>query len=327
MSDINGISRAEEVTQAAMKDGLISGALMGIPSTFAVWTGMRYPNFVKATNWQSRTALVIMPALFVFALTAEQKVSSRMREMTNEKDHSREGSKWATERQNIEQQHAVDMQEQHNASAAAAGVSSSSSSSSSSTIVEQASNELSASSSSPISSSMANEMTADRQSHALYRKSVKESGVRIIPGNSLGVHHEVANFWQENPFKILAGLGIPTVFYIFRGQNNQKHMQLQSKLMHTRVYGQFAVLTMLLTLMGFKSYMDSWGTFITEEEAEYRVADMERARRDLVERIAFDRKLDERRKQMLRDARKGDNSKPAKKVKKVEKEISGDDEG
>lgn len=95
--------------------------------------------------------------------------------------------------------------------------------------------------------------------------------------------------------------------------------------MHTRVYGQFAVLTMLLTLMGFKSYMDSWGRFVTEEEAEYRVAEMERMRRDLVERIAFDRKLDERRQQMLRSARKGGgdgggDSKKLKKVKKVKKE-------
>ena len=75
---------------------------------------------------------------------------------------------------------------------------------------------------------------------------------------------------------------------------------------------------MLLTLMGFKSYMDSWGKFVTETEAENRVAEMERMRRDLVERIAFDRKLDERRQQMLRSARKGANtSKKVKKLKEV----------
>jgi len=303
MSSLGGASQSAEVTNAAMTDGLISAVLMGIPSTFGVWTGMRYPKFVKITNWQSRTALAIMPPLFMFALASEQKVNHQMREMADEKNHSREVGKWATERQKIEQQHAIDVQKQRNI---VAGVGDGEST------LEQAVNDLPSSESPP-----ANELAADRQLHALYRKSVEESGVRIVPGDSLSIHHLVANFWQENPFKILAGLGIPTVLYIFKGKN-KTNMQLQSKLMHTRVYGQFAVLTMLLTLMGFKSYMDSWGKFVTETEAENRVAEMERMRRDLVERIAFDRKLDERRQQMLRSARKGANtSKKVKKLKEV----------
>ncbi len=40
-----------------------------------------------------------------------------------------------------------------------------------------------------------------------FRESVVNSGVRVVPGHSLGVHHQIANFWQENPFKILAGIG------------------------------------------------------------------------------------------------------------------------
>ncbi len=50
----------------------------------------------------------------------------------------------------------------------------------------------------------------EEQENALvekFRESVVNSGVRVVPGNSLGVHHEIANFWQENPFKILAGIG------------------------------------------------------------------------------------------------------------------------
>jgi len=62
-------------------------------------------------------------------------------------------------------------------------------------IVEQALNELLASSSAPISFTTADDMTADKQLHALYHKSVEELGVRIIPGNLLGVHHQIANFW------------------------------------------------------------------------------------------------------------------------------------
>jgi len=299
-------SRAANVTQAAAKDGLISGALMGIPSTFAVWTGMRYPSFVKATNWQSRTALAIMPPLFMYALASEQKINLTIKQSLDEKEHSRAVGKWATEREKIEQQHTIDIQQQRHAAA---------SGSDGESTLEQAVNNLSSSATPPTS-----DLAADKQLHALYRKSVEESGVRIVPGDSLGIHHQMANFWQENPFKILAGVGVPTVLYIFKGKQGQKHLQLQSKLMHTRVYGQFAVLTMLLGLMGFKSYMDSWGKFVTEVEAEYRVVEMEQMRRNLIERIAFDRKLDERRQQMLRSSHKSSTSGAQKAEKKTRKE-------
>jgi len=138
----------------------------------------------------------------------------------------------------------------------------------------------------------------EKKLHALYKQSVEESGVRIVPGDSLGVQHKVANFWQENPFKILAGLGVPTVLYIFRGKSDQK-MQLQTKLMHTRVIGQFAVISMLLGLMGFKTYMDSMGRYITQKEADYRVEEMKKMRADLLRRVEFDKKINQRREKML----------------------------
>jgi hypothetical protein len=72
--------------------------------------------------------------------------------------------------------------------------------------------------------------------------------------------------------------------------------------MHTRVYGQFAVITMLLTIMGFKSYMDSNGKFITEQEAQSRIEEMERMRLELMDRIAWEKKMKERRDELLRNA-------------------------
>lgn len=47
----------------------------------------------------------------------------------------------------------------------------------------------------------------ERKIVARFRESVLNSGVRVVPGDSLGLYHKVANFWQENPFKILAGVG------------------------------------------------------------------------------------------------------------------------
>lgn len=147
---------------------------------------------------------------------------------------------------------------------------------------------------------METDTVLEKKLHAMYKQSVENSGVRIVPGDSLAFHHKVANFWQENPFKILAGIGVPTVFYIFRGRSDQKHLQLQSKLMHTRVFGQFAVISMLLGLMGFKTYMDSHGKYITQREADLRVEDMKKMRADLLRRIEFDKQVSARRDQMLK---------------------------
>lgn len=50
-------------------------------------------------------------------------------------------------------------------------------------------------------------METDQQLTNLYRQSVEESGVRIVPGDKLSLHHRIGNYWQENPFKILAMMG------------------------------------------------------------------------------------------------------------------------
>lgn len=146
----------------------------------------------------------------------------------------------------------------------------------------------------------------ERQLTELYNQSVANSGVRIVPGDRLGPHHLLSNYWQENPFKMLAGIGIPTVLYIFKGRNEKAHLQLQSKLMQTRVYGQGVVIALLLGLMGVKGYLDSMGLYITEAEANARVEDMRQMRLQLKQRLARDKRLMEERDRVLRG--KKDNS-------------------
>lgn len=136
----------------------------------------------------------------------------------------------------------------------------------------------------------------------LYRSEVEASGVRIVPGDSLGLHHRALNYWQANPFKMLAAAGVPTVLYIFKGKSNQAHLQLQSKIMHTRVYGQLAVIGMLLGFMGVKTYMDTEGTFITEAQAEAKAREMAEKRNRLLSRIEFNKKLESDRREMIRKA-------------------------
>ena len=61
--------------------------------------------------------------------------------------------------------------------------------------------------------------------------------------------------------------------------------------MHTRVMGQFSVIALLLGLMGFKEYMDRNGKFITEDEANARVAEMHQVREELKERLRQEKQV------------------------------------
>jgi hypothetical protein len=160
--------RAQEATDAAFHDGMWAGGLTLIPSSAAVWAAMKNPRFMRVTNWQSRTALTIMPALFAFGLASELKLSHKMKEMAEEHDHAKKMSAWA------EKHRTQRLEDKTNG---------------------QSSEE------------------AEKHLVALYSKSIEDSGVRIIPGDSLSLHHKVANFWQENPFKILAGVAGKNYLY------------------------------------------------------------------------------------------------------------------
>ena len=71
MTSLTPAERNAEATAAAMWEGTVNGVMTLIPSTAAVYLAMKNsPRFLARTNMQSRTALAIMPALFVFAWTA-----------------------------------------------------------------------------------------------------------------------------------------------------------------------------------------------------------------------------------------------------------------
>lgn len=229
MASLTPQHRSDEVVGQVMNEGLVTGTMVLIPSMAGLYAAMRNPTFRKVTNWQSRTAMVIMPALFAFAFTAENKMIHRMEEVAEETEHSIQSVHWA-ERQ------------------------------------YQASPE-------------------DIKLHDLYRQAVLNSNVRVVEGDELGTHHKVANYVQANPFKIILGLGIPAVGTIFWGQVGKEHVSMQLKILHTRVFGQFAIICTLLGVMGLKGAMDHQGRYITETEVEDRVAEMQLTRMKLLHRI------------------------------------------
>ena len=159
--------RSEEATDAAMTDGLIAGGITLIPSSAAVWAATHSPKFMKSTNYQSRTALVVMPALFMFAFSSESKLMNKMNEIASESEHSKNMAEWSQKQQEEKLRNSSHITTKY----------------------------------------PSNTSSAEIQLKELYKKSVEESGVRIVPGDTLGPHHVFSNFWQEHPFKLLTMIG------------------------------------------------------------------------------------------------------------------------
>lgn len=215
-----------------MKEGLINGGIALVPSLAGLYIALKNPNFRKYTNYQSRTALVIMPALFLFTFTAERKLTHRMEEVASETEHTIQTVAWAERRKMLS--------------------------------------------------------TEDIHLHDLYRQAILDSGVRLVEGNELSTYHKAANYVQSNPFKLIAGIGIPSVAYIFYGQGGGVGKEsLQMQLLHTRVFGQFAVICTLLSVMGLKEVMDRNGRFITDDDIEARIAEMEATRTRMLSRTEY----------------------------------------
>ena len=126
--------------------------------------------------------------------------------------------------------------------------------------------------------------------HDLYRQSIVESGVRLVETPTLSAYQKSANFVQGNPFKCIGAIGAPAVGYIFYGQGGKKGGPVESftmRLLHTRVFGQFAVLCTLLGVMGMKEVMDRYGKYVTEDEINERIQEMEETRSRLMTKAEY----------------------------------------
>ena len=127
----------------------------------------------------------------------------------------------------------------------------------------------------------------------LYRESILASGVRLVDTPALSPFQKSANFVQGNPFKCIAAIGIPSVAYIFydQGQKGVAAESIQMRLLHTRVFGQFAVICTLLGIMSLKEIMDRYGRYITEDEIEERILEIENTRTKLMTKAEYQKAL------------------------------------
>lgn len=74
-------------------------------------------------------------------------------------------------------------------------------------------------------------------------------------------HHKFMNAVYDKPFYLVAGMGIPAAGLILNEQMKLKHLTLSQKIMHSRVFAQGSVLSILLVTMLFREYMNKRGRF------------------------------------------------------------------
>ncbi|TMW67680.1 hypothetical protein Poli38472_011300 [Pythium oligandrum] len=91
---------------------------------------------------------------------------------------------------------------------------------------------------------------------------------KIQEGKGLKFYQRAANFLYDHPYKMLVTVGVPLVGSIFAFQSTNKSIQRSQQIMHTRIYGQGAVVVLLLASMGFHDYMQKHGRFVDEEAKE-----------------------------------------------------------
>ena len=234
MSSLTPKHRNQEATNEAMQEGLVSGTIVLVPSLITLYLAMRNQTFIARTNWQSRTAMTIMPALFAFGYTAENRLHEKMVEIAQETQHHTDTVKWAEQQQQQQQQHGQQHgQQQHGQQEG------SSATTATGTVIDH-----------------------DKEIHlmSLYKHSIEESGVKIVPGNELSLHHRVANYVAANPIKALAVMAVPSVGLILYGRTGKEHLQMSVKILHTRVFGQFTTLACKCFFPYLSTYIYIYGS-------------------------------------------------------------------
>ena len=60
---------------------------------------------------------------------------------------------------------------------------------------------------------------------------------------------------QANPLKVVLGMTVNSVVWIFYGRTGKEHLQLSMKSLHTRAFGQFATLS---SMSKFLEFVNLW---------------------------------------------------------------------
>ncbi|RYH13503.1 hypothetical protein EON65_35505 [archaeon] len=83
----------------------------------------------------------------------------------------------------------------------------------------------------------------------------------------LPIYQRSMNYIYDHPFQLITYLSVPFAGTILYQQMGKKHLTISQRIMHSRVFAQAGVLTILLSTMGFLEYMERRGRFPDPEEA------------------------------------------------------------
>ncbi|KAK1935478.1 hypothetical protein P3T76_010703 [Phytophthora citrophthora] len=98
--------------------------------------------------------------------------------------------------------------------------------------------------------------------------------VRVMK-SQLPLHKRAANFVYDHPYRSLVTAGLPLVGGIFAYQATNTALARSQQIMHTRIYGQAAVVVLLLGSMAFHDYMAKRGRFEEEEDQVSKIEELQ----------------------------------------------------
>jgi hypothetical protein len=87
--------------------------------------------------------------------------------------------------------------------------------------------------------------------------------------STLPWYGNTANYLYTHPFQMVAGMALPAVGGILWEQRKHPHLKFSQQIMHTRVFGQMAAVSILITTMVFRDLMSRTGGLFTEEGREH----------------------------------------------------------
>ncbi|TDH72643.1 hypothetical protein CCR75_001012 [Bremia lactucae] len=103
----------------------------------------------------------------------------------------------------------------------------------------------------------------------MYMASLEGSYVKPAHEKSqLKLWQKSANMLYDHPYRTLIAVGVPLVGGIYSYQHLNKGISASQQIMHTRIYGQAAVVVLLLSSMAFHDYMGKRGRFTVEEQED-----------------------------------------------------------
>lgn len=82
-----------------------------------------------------------------------------------------------------------------------------------------------------------------------------------VTKSNMPLHHRVANALYDNTFAVILCTGAPLAAAVLSQQLKLKHLTLSQRVMHSRVYAQAGILTVGLSTLAFREWMEKRGRF------------------------------------------------------------------